>query len=111
MQVLKPKRPVRGELASEKVDIEGVEDSRFLIVVMKLTTIVLNQLDLVASMALVGASMKIAGVLVPFKSSPHFTPLLPKQQLSLSGPAEDGNNERSEIELRGGECSRFFHMI
>lgn len=79
IEVLKPKRPVHGAHASKKADIEGMEDSSFLIVVMKLTAIMFNQLDLVASMTLVGASIKIAGVLIPFKSGPHFTPLLPKQ--------------------------------
>jgi len=56
-----------------------MKDRRFLVMIMELTAVMVDHLNLVATMALISIGMKIASVLVTFKSSSHLTPLLPKQ--------------------------------
>jgi hypothetical protein len=61
-----------------------MKDGSFLIMIIDLTAIMLNHLNIVASVPLVCTGMEKSGIFITFKSSPNFAPLLPEKELSLS---------------------------
>jgi hypothetical protein len=52
--------------------------------IIDLTAIMLNHLNLVASVPLVCTGVEKSGIFITFKSSPNFAPLLPEKELSMS---------------------------
>ena len=60
VKIIKQEIPNGLTWTTQKVKIKGMEDGGFLVVVVKLTSIMLNDLDFVFSVALVRASMEEA---------------------------------------------------
>lgn len=79
--------------------------------VVELTIVVLDDLDLVAAMALIGTSMKVAGIFISFKCRSNLTPLFPKFKLSLGDPAEDAEDQSSQVMFRQRTDTRLLHII
>lgn len=71
----------------------------------------LNDLNLVPAVALIGASMEVSCILVTFNGCSDFTPLFPKLQLSLSAPAEDVHDECAKVTLRRGEGTQLLNVV
>lgn len=64
-----------------------------MVVVVKLTSIMLNDLDFVFTVALVRASMEEASVLITLDRSPDLASLFLHQRLSMSDSAKDADND------------------
>lgn len=63
---------------AEKVAVEEVEDGSFLVVIMELAAIMIDDLNFVVSVSLISTGMEIPGVLITLNGSPDLAALLPK---------------------------------
>jgi len=70
-----------------------MENSRLLIMVVKLTSFVLDDLDLVALVALISTGVEKSGVFVTLNSCPDFISLFPQKQLGMGDPGKNVDNE------------------
>ena len=77
----------------------------------QIKAIVFYNLDLVATQALVGTSMKIPCVLISFNGCPNFTPLFPVSQFSLRDTAQDADYNGTKVEFRCRKKAYFLDVI
>jgi hypothetical protein len=100
IQVVNTEGPVSGMRSAKELGVEGVKNHRFLIMIAKLTVVVLNDLNFIAAMTLIGASMEVTSVFIPLEGSSHFAALLPKHKFSLGRSAKDVDNKCTKLMLR-----------
>lgn len=79
------KSPISTTSTAQEINVEGVEDCRFLI--MELIAIVFDDLDFVTSVTLISIGMEESGVFVSFNSCPDFTSLSLQKQFGMGNSA------------------------
>jgi hypothetical protein len=79
--------------------------------IVKLTVVMLNDLNFIAAMTLIGTSMEVTSVFIPLEGSSHFAALLPKHKFSLGRPAKDVDNKCTKLMLRRRKDPSFLNTI
>lgn len=88
IEVIKVESPGSSWSTAKKVVI-GVKDSSFLIMAMNVGSIMLDNLNLIATVPLVGTGMKIARIFISLQSCSDFTTLLPQNKFGLGDFTEN----------------------
>lgn len=79
--------------------------------VVKLTPVMFDDLDLVLLVSIIGTGMEEAGVLIPLNCRSDFAPLLPHQQFCMGDATQDDSDDDSEVGLRHRQGLVFFDMV
>jgi hypothetical protein len=96
---------------AKQIQVERMEDSSLLVMIVHLAPVVLDNFDFVPAVTLISTSMEEASVFVPLNSSFDFASLFPHQELGIGNSAEDTGDDRPKISLRRCQGTSFFHMV
>jgi hypothetical protein len=97
--------------STQEVEVKGAQDNSSLFMIMKFTALMLNDLNLISPMTLVGTSMEVSCVLISLYSCSYFTVLFPELKLRLSDPVEYTDDERAKVALLLGKGASLLNMI
>lgn len=88
-----------------------MKDSSLLLMVVQFAPIVFDDLNLILAVPLVCRGMGETCIFITLYGSPDFAPLLPHQKFCVCHPAEDADNDGSEISFRRRQGTPFFNVI
>lgn len=97
--------------SAQQIQVKRMKNCSFLFMRMKLSPVMFNYLNFIPAVATVSTGVEVASIFITLNGSSDFTPLSPRQKLSMGHSRKNRHNDSPQVSLPPAKRPMLFDKV